>query len=145
MNQLNALWLLCSSSRSLSFPFSWPCRFFTVGGNRTWTVQIPAANVANCNTNVLAPKRAARITNLAQCTPATDTACWNAYPTASITLGGHTMVTTSTPQSCASLAPTSRPADCCTSGPGRGPRESQWLAGSGDLRRHWAVLHFPAQ
>ena len=62
--------------------------FFTIGGNGTWNVQVPIDDNTNCNTNTLTPKKVAWITNLAQCSPATNTACWNAITPISVTISG---------------------------------------------------------
>ncbi len=66
--------------------------FFTIGGSGTWTVQIPVDNTSTCNANVLAPKLGEWITNPAQCTPATSSACWSAYPATSITISGQNLL-----------------------------------------------------
>jgi hypothetical protein len=66
--------------------------FFTIGGSGSWTVQIPVDNTSNCNANTLAFKRAAWITDLTQCTPTTNPACWSAYPAANITTNGQNLL-----------------------------------------------------
>jgi hypothetical protein len=65
---------------------------FTVNGSGTWTAQIPVDNAANCNANTLTPKRVGWITALAQCSPATNTACWNAIDPARISISGQNLL-----------------------------------------------------
>jgi subtilisin-like proprotein convertase family protein len=65
---------------------------FTINGSGTWTAQIPVDNAANCNTNTLTPKRVDWITALAACSPATNTACWNAIDPTRINVSGQNLL-----------------------------------------------------
>ncbi len=65
---------------------------FTVNGSGTWAAQIPVDNVATCNANTLTPKRITWITALAQCSPTTNTACWNPIDPGRISVSGQNLL-----------------------------------------------------
>ncbi len=51
--------------------------FFVRLASGTWTVQVPVDDNSNCNTNTLAAGALFRITDVSECAPASNTACWD--------------------------------------------------------------------
>ena len=62
--------------------------FYSTGG-AGWTVVLPInTGLPGCSTNALTARRAFMITDVSQCAPATNTACWDVIPTGQITVNG---------------------------------------------------------
>jgi|GEM_PF-3584943 len=66
--------------------------FFTVNGSGTWQADVPVDNTVDCNANTLTPMKLAWIPAgtdyTAECTPASNTNCWDGIPVVRVSAPG---------------------------------------------------------